>query len=398
MEALKLLAVLVVVLVLVVRRVELGLVMVSASALLVVLFGMTPAAIAAALTRTATTWTTWQLAIALAAIIVLEHALREWGALARVTRGLAGLVRDERIVMAALPALIGFLPSAGGARFSAPLVDEAAAGTSASPRMRSYFNYWFRHVWNYSVPVYAGVVLASAVAAVPVSRVIAANLPLTGAALAAGAVLGFPSVRAIERSRDGRGLRAQLTDLVPALLPIVGVLVAVLFLQVDIALAMVAATLAVVLVARVPARDVGRLLRSKVMLRTVGMVVGVLLFKDVLEASGAARALVQAAVGTGVPLLGVAFALPFAIGFVAALETAFVGLAFPLILAMAGAPDLGLLAFAYAAGFAGVMLSPLHLCMVFTREYFETEYLPLLAPVALSCALVLAVGLLLFIA
>lgn len=37
-------------------------------------------------------------------------------------------------------------------------------------------------------------------------------------------------------------------------------------------------------------------------------------------------------------------------------------------------------------------------CMVFTREYFETEYLPVLVPVALATVLVLAVGLALTVA
>lgn len=393
MDALKLAAVFLVVLALVARRVELGVVMLLGTALLALTFAMPPDRVLATAVGTFTTWTTWQLAIALVTIVVLEHALREWGALRRVTRGLAGIVRDERVVMAALPALIGFLPSAGGARFSAPLVDEAAATTNASPRVRSFFNYWFRHVWNYSVPVYAGVVLVSAVAAVPLASVIAANLPLTLAALAAGAVVSFPLVRPVARVAPARGLRGHLADVLPALLPIAGVLAAVLALQVDVALALVVATAIVAAIARVPLRDVLRLLRSRTTLRIVSLVAGVLLFKDVLAASGAVATIPAALEGIGIPLLAVAFALPFAVGFVAALETAFVGLTFPLILAVAGSTDLQLLAFAYAAGFAGVMLSPLHLCMVFTREYFETEYLPLLAPVAVATSLVLAVGL-----
>ena len=56
-------------------------------------------------------------------------------------------------------------------------------------------------------------------------------------------------------------------------------------------------------------------------------------------------------------------------------------------------PDLSLVPALSAAGFAGVMLSPLHLCMVFTREYFDTEYVPILGPVALATLGVLLTGL-----
>ena len=395
MDALKLAAVFLVVLLLVARRWNMGLVMLAGSALLATAFAMPPSLLAATVGGTLATWTTWQLTIALVAIVVLEHGLREWGALRKLSSGLLGIVRDERVVMAALPALIGFLPSAGGARFSAPLVDEVAAGTNASPATRSFANYWFRHVWNYSVPVYAGVVLVSAVATVPLASVIAANLPLTLAALAAGVVVAFPRVRPATRALPERGLGGHLSDLAPGLVPILGVLVAVAIFHVDVTLALVLAAALVAFAARVPLGDVARVLRSRATVRIAVMVVGVLVFKDVLQASGAVGSLPGLLERAGIPLLAVAFVLPIVVGFVTALETAFVGLTFPLLLAITPHVDLRLLAFAYAAGFAGVMLSPLHLCMVFTREYFETEYLPVLSPVVLATAPVLAMGLVL---
>lgn len=393
MDALKLGLVFTVVLVLVARRFNLGVVMLVGSALLAASFAMEPELLARTVGGTLSTWTTWQLTIALVAIVVLEHALREWGALRRLSAGLLGLVRDERVVMAALPALIGFLPSAGGARFSAPLVDEVAASTTATPAVRSFANYWFRHIWNYSVPVYAGVVLVSAVAAVPLSSVIAANLPLTLAALVAGVVVAFPQVQPLGRVRVQRGVGGHLADLTPGLIPILAVLLAVLVLRVDVALALVVAATAVVLAARIPAGDVLGVLRSPATFRIATMVLGVLIFKDVLDASGAVTSIPALLQGAGVPLLAVAFVLPLVVGFVTALETAFVGLTFPLLLAITGQVDLRLLAFAYAAGFAGVMLSPLHLCLVFTREYFDTEYVPILGPVALATLGVLVTGL-----
>lgn len=398
MEALKLLAVFLVVLALVARRWNVGVVMLAGSALLAVAFAMPADLLAATVAGTLATWTTWQLTIALVAIVVLEHALREWGALRRLASGLLGLVRDERVVMAALPALIGFLPSAGGARFSAPLVDEVAASTDATPALRSFANYWFRHVWNYSVPVYAGVVLVSAVAAVPLASVIVANFPLTLAALVAGAIVAFPQVRTTAEARGARDIGGHLADLAPGLVPILGVLLAVLVFRVDVALALVVATVLVALAARASLRGVLRVLRSRATLRIAAMVLGVLVFKDVLQASGAVRSVPALLQEAGIPLLAVAFVLPLVVGFVTALETAFVGLTFPLLLAIAGTVDLRLLAFAYAAGFAGVMFSPLHLCMVFTREYFKTDYVPLLPPVALATAAVLVTALALALA
>ena len=38
-----------------------------------------------------------------------------------------------------------------------------------------------------------------------------------------------------------------------------------------------------------------------------------------------------------------------------------------------GHPDPGAVTFAFASGFAGVMLSPTHLCLVLTLQYFKAD-------------------------
>jgi hypothetical protein len=83
----------------------------------------------------------------------------------------------------------------------------------------------------------------------------------------------------------------------------------------------------------------------------------------------------------------VLFLLPFIVGLLTGLTVGFVGATFPIITAMlGGAPDAGSITFAFASGFAGVMLSPTHLCYLLTLRYFKADmegsyrylYLPVL--------------------
>ncbi|HTG80996.1 MAG TPA: DUF401 family protein [Geobacteraceae bacterium] len=55
-------------------------------------------------------------------------------------------------------------------------------------------------------------------------------------------------------------------------------------------------------------------------------------------------------------------------------------------------PSPGLLALAFGSGFAGVMLSPVHLCLVLTREYFNADMARVYNRLWLPSALVLAAG------
>ncbi|MEI6704304.1 MAG: DUF401 family protein, partial [Deltaproteobacteria bacterium] len=77
------------------------------------------------------------------------------------------------------------------------------------------------------------------------------------------------------------------------------------------------------------------------------------------------------------------------------LTVGYIGITFPLLMPLMGTPtpSPGLVALAFASGFAGVMLSPIHLCYVLTCEYFHADiarvYHRLLLPSAFVLAAVL---------
>ncbi|GAF85582.1 unnamed protein product, partial [marine sediment metagenome] len=66
----------------------------------------------------------------------------------------------------------------------------------------------------------------------------------------------------------------------------------------------------------------------------------------------------------------------------------YVGISFPLLLPILGSgnPDMVLVMFAYVSGFVGILLSPAHLCLFLTLDYFKADlrdvYKILIWPVA----------------
>ena len=69
------------------------------------------------------------------------------------------------------------------------------------------------------------------------------------------------------------------------------------------------------------------------------------------------------------------FAAPFFVGLLTGVNQAFVAISFPLLLPIIGQgqPDMILLMFAYVSGFCGILLSPAHLCLALTADYFKAE-------------------------
>ncbi|HNP93614.1 MAG TPA: DUF401 family protein, partial [Rectinema sp.] len=89
--------------------------------------------------------------------------------------------------------------------------------------------------------------------------------------------------------------------------------------------------------------------------------------------------------------------LPFISGIVTGVGMGYVGLSMPIVLALIASSGIPLKAgvmIANAFGYTGMMLSPLHVCMVVTAQHFKSS----LIKVILKCALPLAIFLIIVIA
>jgi len=142
----------------------------------------------------------------------------------------------------------------------------------------------------------------------------------------------------------------------------------------------------------------GRIVRTfteSLSFKALFLVVGIMIFQEVLKATGAIAGISGffAASALPVPLLMVF--IPFVAGIMTGLTVGYIGITFPLLLPLMGSaqPALWLEALAFASGFAGVMLSPVHLCFVLTLEYFKADTAIVYRRLLLPSALVLCTAL-----
>ncbi len=373
-------------------RWNLGLVMLLAAVFLGSLYRIGPLRQAETTIRASIDMVTINLVTGLVLIMVLENIIRKRGLLKRMMETLVNVVRDRRIAMAVLPGVIGLLPSAGGAAFSAPMVQEAAGDVEMRPEHKAFVNYWFRHIWEYISPLYPGIVLTAAVTGVPMNTLLLSQLPLPLAVVGFGALLGFRGTKT-EPVAGKRDLR-EIKELVVTLLPITVSVVLVVVFKLPLAVAMLTVVVAMFAWFRYSRRDILITLRESVSLNVMLMVVGIMVFKGMLDATGAIEALPAFFKQSGVPTGVVLFVLPFIVGLLTGLTVGFVGATFPIIVTLLGSsPDVGAVTFAFASGFAGVMLSPTHLCLLLTIRYFKADMASTYRFMYLPVALVLGVGL-----
>jgi hypothetical protein len=147
-------------------------------------------------------------------------------------------------------------------------------------------------------------------------------------------------------------------------------------------------------------RALGHILYGRIPWKTVLVLFGALVFRRVLDSSGAVNAVSEALTASRVPLVVVAFVIPFIAGLLTGLSVGAFSIGFPVVLPLVApgrAIASGWAAWLVAGGFLGVMCSPLHLCLSLTRLYFEADWGPVfrrVAPSSLAVAVTAALLLL----
>lgn len=331
----------------------------------------------------------------LALTMVMEHILRTTGMLKKMVSSLSTALTDQRVVMASLPAMIGMLPSPGGAVFSAPMVGEATEGVAISAEQKALINYWYRHIWEYVSPLYPGIILAAGLTGLSTQQLFLAHLPFALTVTFGGAWFCFRGIPAARRHAapppEGGRLR-QLGIFLLMAAPILISLALVVAFKVSPVVALSGGIVVLFLAHRYSPGQIFKTLIASLSLKALLLVVGIMIFQEVLRATGALAGISAFFVASQLPIPLLVALIPFIAGLMTGLTVGYVGITFPLLLPLMGTPtpSLWLEALAFASGFAGVMLSPVHLCLVLTREFFGADaaqvYRRLVAPSLLVLA------------
>jgi uncharacterized protein len=377
-ELFKISVVLVLILVLLRKKLNVGYVLLLASFALFLLYGMGWKDIAETIQKTVLGPITIKLLLALSLIRVLEIILREKNILSAMMSASKTLFKKKKAIIISMPLLIGMLPSLGGAYFSAPMVKESTSGLRMSVEEKAFINYWFRHPWEYVLPLYPGILLASALSGIPLYSLMKANTLYAVAVLVTGFLL---SMRSIEKKlkvpvnmADSK-TEKKLTNRkeMVSFLPVLAMLLLVVLFQVELHIALLATILPLLLFYRYRPADIFRVTRHGFGLEVIVMILGIMLFKESMEASGAVSNISRIFLQQQIPLLPIICILPFITGFLTGITVGFVGSTFPLLISISGGASLAHITLAFAAGFIGVLLSPVHLCLILTKEYFKAD-------------------------
>ncbi len=367
-----------VIIVLVANKKNFGVAMVLGALLLGLL--ARPADIPTILYETITDWQVLTLVAIVIFIKIFATVLQDTGQIPLVIDHLKRAI-PQRGMLATIPFIFGLLPIPGGALLSAPMVDEQGKKLGVDREGRTFINLWFRHIGFLVFPLSTALVVMSQVSEVSINRLIVVQAPIFLVAVAVGALYILRLSRKKEReATEDRHITGIVAETLVNFLPLI----------ITVAMAFTLAEVVHLNLALLVALPTGILLslllymggQHTAMLKKgfsplLGLAIfGIMLYRDMAFASGVTDVVAGYLQGSAASPLLIIPVLSFSIGFLTAHNMAAIPLVYSMVASMIGG-DIGLVSLLYVSSFMGYLISPLHLCVVVSYEYFKPRFVRL---------------------
>ncbi len=310
------------------------------------------------------------LAIAVGIIPVLGGIMEESGLMMELVQKLNV---SKKVSMMVVPAFYGLLPVAGGALMSAPILEQI--DKDMNPNRKVAINVWFRHILILIYPLSSSMIVASVLTGISLYILFFSLIPSFLVMIVAGYFILVRKVSSSGESHE-RDLKRVLHNICPVILaPIIDFIgrfffnfvCPEIFLIVGLCFSLIIA----VRFANMSLDSLKSIIKKMKIWRFPLLILSMFWFLEVFVRSG---------VPEDISALNLSFILFICIGFALGFATGRIQLPFSILapiyliqFVVSVMPILDFV-FLYTSVFLGYLVTPLHPCLSYSVEYFETTY------------------------
>jgi len=307
-------------------------------------------------------------------IMFLSQLYKETGLVNVLTRSLGGFIKNSKVTVSLLPAVIGLLPVAGGALMSAPMVEAEADKLGLDESKKTYINIWFRHAILPVYPISQFLILTAALTETSIDALIARQALVVTVMIIIGYFIGLrkTQVAKTDNTEAESNPKANLKGLLYSFLPIIITIILAAALNVNIAIATLAGVITILIITKTKLTAFQKILKNKAIWEVTLAAFGALLLRNVTLASGASDILGSALANMNLSGIIVLSIVPAVLGFLLGSPSGAVALSVPILAeTVTFIPKNASLL--YISAYLGYLSAPTHLCLVFTAQYFRTS-------------------------
>lgn len=317
-------------------------------------------------------------------IMWLSQLYKETGQINKLSNSLSKLVKNPKIVLSALPAVIGFLPVAGGALMSAPIVDSEAEKLKLRPEKKAYVNLWFRHTIFPVYPISQVLIVTGALTGIALFAIILLQIPTVIVMIIIGYLIGFwktANPKTEEKHDTKRKNATELKTFLAAFSPVLVTIIVAVIMDVsdygfsqhgfDVLTATFVGIAVLAAISRLNFKVFVKPLKSWGIYGITAAAYGAFLLRNVMSTAGVSEIFRPLIVNGSVDATVMLTLIPAVLGFLTGSPSG--------AIAIGASIFTGVLTFTpktaallYISAYLGYIIAPTHLCFTFTADYFKS--------------------------
>ncbi|MEM2137288.1 MAG: DUF401 family protein [Candidatus Methanomethylicia archaeon] len=371
MELLIVLASFILILALIVRGVDVGLTLFLTALFLT--FLLKPMVIFDVFLETLSSTSTWYLILTSSLIAFLAELYRSTTLIRDLGLSVARVLRSPKLAIIITPAIIGLLPVAGGALMSAPIIEALSGALGFGSALAVYANVWFRHTIFLVYPLSSLMVTISALTGTPIESLILMQFPTTIFMILTGYLVSFHH----RGNNDSSNLVLEeaKTPLWFSMFPLLTSLVSAILLRMvfgdfGMTLGVFLGVLVIVFMCRVGFSGVLKAASDRRVRNIAITAFSTMLLQKAFNLTGASNVLSSFLRGVGIPLMVLEYFVPGVLSLFTGSPLTGIVLSLPIV---GGFIDVGVrdISRIYISSYLFYIASPIHLCYVYTAQYFN---------------------------
>ncbi len=342
---------------------------------------------------------TLSLAFGILFIGVLANIMNETGQVGDIIENLRARTPRGGVI-ASIPAIFGLLPVPGGVLLSAPMIDEEGDKLAISAPGKAFFNLWFRHIGFLIFPLAPPLLLLSHEAGVAIHWIILFEIPIFIIALGIGIFILWRETKDIENNFEEK-LEETIprSSLLSGISPILITILLFFLLSypgpltfyTSLVFSVPAGIATSLLVARDSWKKSINMIKGGFSPDLALAIIGIMAFYRIVESSGIGDALSEIFLGSFLPIPILIVVISFLLGLSMGHNLGAVGLSYSILASTIGA-NLPLLVLLYTSSFLGYLISPIHLCVAVSFEFFDLDFVDFYKIYIPSAIIVLIAG------
>jgi len=363
------------------KRVNLGITL-NSTALLLAILSLDWHEIPTTIFETTVDFRTISVVLVTFGIMLMSQLYKETRVINDLSESLSRIIKNSKIVSSVLPAVIGFLPVAGGALMSAPLVDSEAERLGLKPEKKAYVNIWFRHTIFPVYPINQVLIVTAALTGIAIPLVIMRQIPVVIVMVIVGYLIGFWKVsNPKKRENSDSSLNSQLKRFLIAFSPILTTIVVVVGLNLadfdlfkhgfDVLMATFIGFALLIVISKPSLQVLAKPFKNWGIYGITFAAYGALLLYSTTKAAGISEIFGNLITSGTIDIILLLTVVPAVLGLLTGSPLGGVSISYSIIAGiLTFSPETA--ALLYISTYLGYLIAPTHLCFIFTVDYFKS--------------------------